>query len=109
MAVNGELDGVEAGLRGALNVLRDGGRLAVISFHSLEDRIVKRFFAGHEGRWVALAAGGERWEGELPSMRRIRRKPVRAGRREIAGNPRSRSAKLRVAERVAEPYKRKRY
>ena len=105
MEVNGELDGVNAGLRGGLELLRDGGRMAVITFHSLEDRIVKRFFATHEGRWESLAAGGERWEGELPPMKRITRKPVQPSDAECRANPRARSSKLRVAERVGEPFK----
>lgn len=105
MEVNGELDGIAEGLDAGLGVLREGGRMAVISFHSLEDRIVKRFFRAHAGRWEALAAGGERWDGTLPPMRRITRKPVRAAEAECGDNPRARSAKLRVAERVAEPFK----
>ncbi len=105
MVVNGELDGVERGLLEGAGLLNDGGRLAVISFHSLEDRIVKRFFTAHEGRWESLAAGGERWEGELPAMKRITRKPVQPGEEECDTNPRARSAKLRVAERVAAPFK----
>jgi 16S rRNA (cytosine1402-N4)-methyltransferase len=105
MEVNAELAGVSAGLRGGLELVRDGGRMAVISFHSLEDRIVKRFFAAHEGRWESLAAGGERWEGELPAVKRVTRKPVQAGVEELDSNPRSRSAKLRVVERLAEPYR----
>jgi len=106
MEVNGELDGVERGLCGGIELLRSGGRMAVITFHSLEDRIVKRFFAAHEGRWESLAAGGERWEGELPTMRRITKKPVKPEGAESLVNPRARSSKLRVAERVLEPYKR---
>ena len=106
MEVNRELDGVEAGLRGGIELLRSGGRMAVITFHSLEDRIVKRFFAAHEGRWESLAAGGERWEGELPAMKRITRKPVQPAEAESLSNPRARSSKLRVAERIMSPYKR---
>ncbi len=109
MEVNGELDGVRRGLCAGLHLLKNGGRFAVISFHSLEDRIVKRFFAAHEGRWESLAAGGERWEGELPAMRRITRKAVSPRDEECRLNVRARSSKLRVAERVAEPYKRKRW
>jgi 16S rRNA (cytosine1402-N4)-methyltransferase len=106
MEVNGELGGVESGLRGGVELLRSGGRMAVITFHSLEDRIVKRFFAAHEGRWESLAAGGERWEGELPAMKRITRKPVQPAEAESLSNPRARSSKLRVAERIMSPYKR---
>ena len=72
--------------------------MAVISFHSLEDRIVKHFFAAHVGRNISLPAGGSRWEGELPVMRLVNRKPVMAGDDECRENPRARSAKLRVAE-----------
>ena len=105
MEVNGELDGINAGLRGGLELLREGGRMGVITFHSLEDRIVKRFFAAHEGRWESLAAGGDRWEGELPPMKRITRKPVQPTEAECQANPRARSSKLRVAERVGEPFR----
>ncbi len=74
--------------------------MAVISFHSIEDRIVKHCFADHVGRMVSLAAGGEAWEGREPRMRKVTRKPVMASEVELAENPRARSAKLRVAERV---------
>lgn len=73
--------------------------MAVISFHSLEDRLVKRFFVEHQGRMEALAGGGERWVGALPAMRILTRKPVMASEAECRENPRARSAKLRVAER----------
>jgi 16S rRNA (cytosine1402-N4)-methyltransferase len=105
MLVNRELEGVEDGLSGGLEVLGEGGRMAVITFHSLEDRLVKHFFAAHEGRWESLAAGGERWEGSLPPMKRITRKPVQPTDEECRSNPRARSSKLRVAERVAAPFK----
>ena len=105
MEVNSELEGVNAGLAGGVGLLREGGRMAVITFHSLEDRIVKRFFASHEGRWESLAAGGERWEGELPPMRRVTRKPAQPSEAECRTNPRARSAKLRVAERRGEPFR----
>ena len=101
IAVNGELAALEAGLPPALELLAPGGRLAVISFHSLEDRIVKRFMADHVGRMESLAKGGERWAGRLPRARRVTRKAVGATEEEIAANPRARSAKLRVIERMA--------
>jgi 16S rRNA (cytosine1402-N4)-methyltransferase len=101
MEVNGELDGIEQGLQAGLRLLKTGGRMAVISFHSLEDRAVKQFFREHEGRWEAQAAGGERWVGELPAVRRITRKAVQPSAAECAANPRARSSILRVAERVA--------
>jgi 16S rRNA (cytosine1402-N4)-methyltransferase len=87
IAVNGELEGLDRFLTGALGRLRPGGRLAVISFHSLEDRIVK-----HTLRAAEQAGGG---------VRVLTRKPVVPDEAEIADNPRARSAKLRVAERAA--------
>ncbi len=101
MAVNSELESLERGLDAALNLVAPGGRVAVISFHSLEDRVVKRKFAGHAGRWESLPAGGRHWVGERPAVRRITRKPVTALNEELTENPRARSAKLRVVERVA--------
>ncbi len=99
MAVNDEPGSLARGLEGALSLLRPGGRLAVISFHSLEDRDVKQCFREHEGRDVSLEAGGSRWEGALPRVRRVTKKPVVAGEKEVKNNPRARSAKLRVVER----------
>ncbi len=101
IAVNDELDVLRKGLADGLTLLRTGGRMAVISFHSLEDRIVKRFFAAHAGRDVSLMAGGSEWQGELPKVKLINKKPVMAGKEECEINPRARSAKLRVAELVA--------
>lgn len=89
IAVNNELDTVAQGLEQALEVLRPGGRLAVISFHSLEDRIVKRYL-----REQARPAEGS------PTVRLVTRKPLQASAEEMARNPRSRSAKLRVAEKT---------
>ena len=85
IGVNDELDAVAAVLPQAVELLAPGGRLAVISFHSLEDRIVKQFFVAqrHAGR-----------------LRILTKKPLRATDEEIAANPRAASAKLRVAERV---------
>ena len=101
IAVNGELAALEAVLPAALDLLAPGGRLAVISFHSLEDRMVKQFMAAHEGRMEALAKGGARWSGQLPRARRVVRKALAATEEETARNPRARSAKLRVLERMA--------
>ena len=101
IAVNGELAALESALPAALGLLAPGGRLAVISFHSLEDRRVKQFMSAHEGRMESLAKGGSRWIGQLPRARRVTRKAVTAAEEEIARNPRSRSAKLRVLERMA--------
>ncbi|HAS83263.1 MAG TPA: 16S rRNA (cytosine(1402)-N(4))-methyltransferase [Verrucomicrobia bacterium] len=102
MEVNRELDGVEQGLQAGLQLLRTGGRMAVISFHSLEDRCVKRFFSAHEGRWVSQEAGGACWDGVLPAVERITRKAVQPGEAECLENPRARSSRLRVVERVAD-------
>jgi 16S rRNA (cytosine1402-N4)-methyltransferase len=88
IAVNDELEALKAALAGAVEILAAGGRLAVISFHSLEDRIVKRFI---QSRSV---------DAEQPSLRALTRKPLVPQPAEIQANPRSRSAKLRVAERL---------
>ncbi len=101
IAVNDELNGIDAGLAAALNLLRAGGRMAVISFHSLEDRKVKHFFRAHAGREVALMQGGSRWEGALPKVDLLTRKALEASVEERGTNPRSRSARLRGIERVA--------
>jgi 16S rRNA (cytosine1402-N4)-methyltransferase len=99
MHVNDELAEIEAGIRAAFEVLVPGGRLAVISFHSLEDRTVKRTFRG-------LASGPQLPRGlpvraaEAAPPGRLVGAPVRAGARELAANPRARSATLRVLERL---------
>lgn len=102
IAVNDELGVLERGLDSALSVLEEGGRLVVISFHSLEDRIVKQFMRRHEGVWESLHAGGSVWRGEHPRMKRITKKPQLPAAAEIARNPRSRSAKCRAAERIGD-------
>jgi 16S rRNA (cytosine1402-N4)-methyltransferase len=102
IAVNDELGEVERGLKAAEKLLRPGGRLAVVSFHSLEDRLVKDFFRGGSG----LAAKPSRHMPSTPPppprFRLLGKKPVIAGPAELAANPRARSAKLRVAERLGE-------
>jgi 16S rRNA (cytosine1402-N4)-methyltransferase len=103
MAVNRELEELEQALKDGLALLKPGGRLAVITFESLSDRLVKRFFAAHAGRWVSLQQGGERWEGELPAVERVTRHALGPGPEEVAANPRARSAKLRVARRCEAP------
>jgi 16S rRNA (cytosine1402-N4)-methyltransferase len=99
IAVNGELESLEAGLQGALELLAPGGRLAVLSYHSLEDRIVKRTFAEHAGRLEALQQGGVRRVGAEPRVRHVERRPLRPAQSELDANPRARSARLRVVER----------
>ena len=100
MVVNDEIGELERALKGGLALLKTGGRFAVITFESLTDRRVKLFFAAHAGRTVSLQQGGERWEGELPRVRPVTRRAVTASEGETAVNARSRSAKLRVVERI---------
>ncbi len=98
--VNAELEELEQGLRGALQLLRPGGRLAVISFHSLEDRIVKTFIARESREEVDRRAP---FAPAAPvRLRALGR--IRAGQAEVAANPRARSAILRVAERTDVPF-----
>jgi 16S rRNA (cytosine1402-N4)-methyltransferase len=101
MYVNNEIGELEKALSDGLSCLKLGGRMAVITFESLTDRVVKRFFAAHAGKMVSLQQGGERWEGELPRVAQITRKPVVATDKEVLLNPRSRSAKLRAVERIS--------
>lgn len=104
IAVNGELEALQAGLEGGLELLGPGGRMVAIAFHSLEDRLVKRCFAEHEGRYEARPEGGQSWVGRNPSVRRLTRKPVVPTADECAANPRARSAKLRAVERKGQDY-----
>ena len=99
MEVNDEIGELERALEGGLELLKSGGRFAVITFESLTDRMVKKFFARHVGKMVSLQQGGERWEGETPKMRAVTGKVVVASEEESDLNPRSRSAKLRAAEK----------
>ncbi|HEY7771847.1 MAG TPA: 16S rRNA (cytosine(1402)-N(4))-methyltransferase RsmH [Marinagarivorans sp.] len=97
--VNGELDDLSAALPAALSILRPGGRLVVISFHSLEDRIVKRFFKeGAKGK--SLPANLPIPDVELEKTLRIITKPVKATDEELGENIRSRSAIMRIAEKL---------
>lgn len=101
IAVNDELQAIRSGLDGALESIHTGGRVLAISYHSLEDRIVKqRFVAGATGCTCPpdLPVCGC---GNVAELRILTRKPVRASEEEIAANPRSRSAMLRAAEKVA--------
>jgi 16S rRNA (cytosine1402-N4)-methyltransferase len=100
IAVNDELGSLEAALPAAVDLLRPGGRLAVISFHSLEDRIVKRFFQAEERGCICPPELPECVCGRSPRLRILTRHPVTAGDKEVARNPRSRSARLRAAERL---------
>ncbi|MGE3954730.1 MAG: 16S rRNA (cytosine(1402)-N(4))-methyltransferase RsmH [Parachlamydiales bacterium] len=100
IAVNDELGALQEGLEGGIAKLRAGGRMAVITFHSLEDRIVKQKFKEESESWLhdPTVATGRREK--TPRLRIVTKKPIEAGREEVRGNPRSRSAKLRIAERV---------
>jgi 16S rRNA (cytosine1402-N4)-methyltransferase len=97
IAVNDELANLERGLAAALSVLRPGGRLAVISFHSLEDRIVKRFLRERERGCTCPPDFPVCVCGHEPELRALQRRPIRPGHTEIAANPRSASARLRAA------------
>ncbi|HEX3405722.1 MAG TPA: 16S rRNA (cytosine(1402)-N(4))-methyltransferase RsmH, partial [Caulobacteraceae bacterium] len=104
IAVNAELEELEQGLVAAERVLKAGGRLAVVSFHSLEDRIVKTFLAERAGR----VGGGSRHapplaKGPPPSFELVFNGARGPGEAEAAANPRARSAKLRAAVRTAAP------
>ena len=100
--VNDEMRQLDRALEGSVEVLGPGGRLVVISYHSLEDRKVKQFFR-EKSRDEAVPPGfGVAAPGAGPVLRTISRKPVRPGTEEMAANPRARSAKMRVAERLAE-------
>ncbi len=100
--VNDELGELARALAASERVLKTGGRLVVVSFHSLEDRIVKNFFAAR-----ATARGGSRHAPEVkhsaPSFRILTKRPVTADKEEVGSNPRARSAKLRAAERTEAP------
>ena len=98
MEVNDEMGELERALEGGMELLKSGGRFAVITFESLTDRVVKRFFAEHVGKEVSLQQGGSEWKGSLPRAVAVTRKAVTATEAEIDVNPRSRSAKLRVIE-----------
>jgi len=100
MAVNDELSALAQALPQARDLLRPGGRLAVISFHSLEDRLVKRFFQDEAQDCLCPPDMPVCTCGHRASLRLINRRPIRPDEREIAANPRSRSARLRVAERL---------
>jgi len=97
IAVNDELDSLESALPAALEMLRPGGRLAVISFHSLEDRIVKRFLRERERGCTCPPDFPVCVCGNEPELRALQRRPIRPGQAEVAANPRSASARLRAA------------
>jgi 16S rRNA (cytosine1402-N4)-methyltransferase len=100
IAVNDELGELERGLLAAERVLAPGGRLAVVSFHSLEDRAVKDFVRSRAGRVPGPSRHLPPVESRTPELRDLTRKPMLPTATEIAANPRARSARLRIAEKI---------
>jgi 16S rRNA (cytosine1402-N4)-methyltransferase len=102
IAVNDELGSLEAALPAALELLRPGGRVAVISFHSLEDRIVKRFLRAQERGCTCPPDFPVCVCGHEPALRALSRRAIRPSRQEVAANPRAASARLRAAVKTSE-------
>ena len=100
MAVNEELENLQQGLEQAVDVLASAGRLVVISYHSLEDRMVKSFMRTAQSDCVCPAAVPECACDHEPTLRVLTRRVVRPSAAEVRTNPRSRSARMRAAERV---------
>jgi 16S rRNA (cytosine1402-N4)-methyltransferase len=100
IAVNNELQNLELALKQTLNLLRPGGRLTVLSYHSLEDRIVKQFMRYAASSCLCPPGTIVCRCGHVPTLKLISRKVIKPTSLEIESNPRSRSAKLRVAERL---------
>lgn len=103
IAVNDELGELERALNATEKVLAPGGRLAIVTFHSLEDRIVKRFLTERAGRAASPSRHAPEETRDVATFTLIGRKPVVADEEECRSNPRARSAKLRVAERTSTP------
>lgn len=100
IAVNDELSSISKMLESAVPLLNPGGRIAVITFHSLEDRIVKAFFQQAVRGCVCPPEFPVCVCGKSPTLRLVNRKPIVSGEEELNHNPRARSAKLRVAEKI---------
>ncbi|MBI2777556.1 MAG: 16S rRNA (cytosine(1402)-N(4))-methyltransferase RsmH [Chloroflexi bacterium] len=101
IAVNEELESLSTGLAAALDLLRPGGRLVVLSYHSLEDRIVKRFFQAERRGCVCPPEAPVCVCGRAPRLRLVTARGLVPAADEIVANPRARSARLRTAERIA--------
>ncbi len=101
IAVNHELENLQQGLEAAVRALRPGGRLAVISFHSLEDRITKQFFVRESRDCICPPHLPTCVCGHRAGLRVVTRRPLRADSAEVARNPRARSAALRIAEKIS--------
>ena len=100
IAVNKELETLTAALPNLVNCLAPGGKIAVISFHSLEDRIVKRFFKRESSDCICPPEQPVCTCGHVASLNVLTKKPIRPGAQEVQDNPRARSARLRVAEKI---------
>lgn len=100
IAANGELDNIAQALPAAYRLLRPGGRIVVISFHSLEDRIIKNYFKKLAQRCICPPDAIRCVCGHKPEIKILTKKPLVPGREEIRLNPKSRSAKLRAAEKL---------
>ena len=103
IAVNDELRQLVDGLIAAERALRPGGILAVVTFHSLEDRIVKRFIQARSGAGPRGSRFAPELEIQVPGFERLNRKAIGPDEDEISANPRARSARLRMARRLATP------
>jgi 16S rRNA (cytosine1402-N4)-methyltransferase len=101
IAVNEELDALSEVLAAAVDLLRPGGRLVVLSYHSLEDRIVKRFLDAERKGCICPPSVPVCVCGRTPRLRLVTRPSLTPTDAEIAANPRARSARLRAAERIA--------
>ncbi len=100
IAVNHELESVEKALPVAIKLLAPGGRLAVVAFHSLEDRLVKQYFRRESQDCICPPGQPVCTCGHLASLREITRRPIQAQEAEVNQNPRARSARLRVVEKI---------
>jgi len=98
--VNGEMDQIDAGITAAMAHLQPGGKLAVISFHSGEDRRIRDLIEAQVNACICPPEMPMCVCGKQPTMRWLQKKPVRADEQELAANPRSRSSMLRVAQRL---------
>jgi 16S rRNA (cytosine1402-N4)-methyltransferase len=100
IAVNQELDALTAVLPQAIRALRPGGKLAIISFHSLEDRVVKQYFRQESTDCLCPPKQPVCTCGHKATITEINRRPISAGEKEISENPRARSARMRVAQKI---------
>lgn len=100
MAVNDEMGNLRRALEAGIRLLKPGGIMAILTFESLTDRVVKQTFKAHCGQEVSLQQGGSEWRGILPKTELILKKAVCGQPEELESNPRARSAKLRAVRRV---------